>query len=460
MATSRLASLVGAGGASFVVQCCEVDPSVSPLCSCPLASPLLAARRVSHSQATSRTSPPQCITTGKVEHSRASTRRRAVRRPVVTCAVPGTSPPPYVESPPFTEDALDRAAALAQATLREMLSYLEDLGNTGGLEELTVQLAANAAISKRIDKLDGAFMLAIDTMLMQAERNNDPQSVAILLIVKQEVLAALAKSFPPNVQVLELLTRVPLKEVRKDLICLAAAGGGQYTGGEYETREDKLLVPAARIENVLRQTDDMVYDMEERAQVADRRLLARLVLIREELRAMMAGGIHDPRANTRVLGNLPQKEVEFLSALAAMRPGEQMSARIAKVLAGQDEGADKVTKFVPQAERAAAEYDIDEVRTRGLDDEELAEEDHALRMRIAGESGETRDGQVTTTLPVRPGQLLETLTKLTGSALSGYTAGGDAGLLMQMRHVRKVCLEELEDLAGWGKFEDASEYRP
>lgn len=52
---------------------------------------------------------------------------------------------------------------------------LEDLGNTGGLEELTVQLAANAAISKRIDKLDGAFMLAIDTMLMQAERNNDPQ---------------------------------------------------------------------------------------------------------------------------------------------------------------------------------------------------------------------------------------------------------------------------------------------
>lgn len=52
---------------------------------------------------------------------------------------------------------------------------------------------------------------------------------------------------------------MPLKEVRKDLICLAAAGGGQYTGGEYETREDKLLVPAARIEDVLRQTDDMVY---------------------------------------------------------------------------------------------------------------------------------------------------------------------------------------------------------
>jgi hypothetical protein len=52
---------------------------------------------------------------------------------------------------------------------------LEELGNTGGLEELTVQLAANAAINARIDKLDGAFMLAIDTMLMKAERQKDTQ---------------------------------------------------------------------------------------------------------------------------------------------------------------------------------------------------------------------------------------------------------------------------------------------
>lgn len=52
---------------------------------------------------------------------------------------------------------------------------MEELGNTGGLEELTVQLAANAAINARIDKLDGAFMLAIDTMLMKAERQKDTQ---------------------------------------------------------------------------------------------------------------------------------------------------------------------------------------------------------------------------------------------------------------------------------------------
>jgi hypothetical protein len=58
---------------------------------------------------------------------------------------------------------------------------------------------------------------------------------------------------------MELLTRVPLKEVRKDLVCLAAAGGGEYGGGDYRERDEKLLVPAAKIEDVLRQTDDIVY---------------------------------------------------------------------------------------------------------------------------------------------------------------------------------------------------------
>lgn len=126
--------------------------------------------------------------------------------------------------------------------------------------------------------------------------------------------------------------------------------------------------------------------------------------------------------------------MEFLGVLAAMRPGDQMAQRIAQVLGGENEGADKVSKFTPQAERGE-EYDIDQVKALGLDDEELADEEYELRMRMADAAGETRDGVITTTLPVRPGMLLETLTKLTGSALSDYSTGSDAGVLMQMRHV-------------------------
>lgn len=50
--------------------------------------------------------------------------------------------------------------------------------------------------------------------------------------------------------------------------------------------------------------------METRAVVPDRKLLARLVLIREEARNMMGGGILDER-NDRGFSTLPESEVSI-----------------------------------------------------------------------------------------------------------------------------------------------------
>lgn len=52
--------------------------------------------------------------------------------------------------------------------------------------------------------------------------------------------------------------------------------------------------------------------METRPVIPDRKLLARLVLIREEARNMMGGGILDER-NDRGLNTLPESEVCFSS---------------------------------------------------------------------------------------------------------------------------------------------------
>ena len=43
--------------------------------------------------------------------------------------------------------------------------------------------------------------------------------------------------------------------------------------------------------------------------VRDVRLLARLVLVREEAREMQGGGLHDPRNDIRGLRNVPEREV-------------------------------------------------------------------------------------------------------------------------------------------------------
>ena len=49
--------------------------------------------------------------------------------------------------------------------------------------------------------------------------------------------------------------------------------------------------------------------MEEKAKVEDRRLLARLVLVREEARSLLSGGIQDDRIEKNKLKNLPEPEV-------------------------------------------------------------------------------------------------------------------------------------------------------
>lgn len=54
--------------------------------------------------------------------------------------------------------------------------------------------------------------------------------------------------------------------------------------------------------------DSLTQTMESRPVVPDRKLLARLVLIREEARSMMGGGLLDER-NSRGLNTLPRSEV-------------------------------------------------------------------------------------------------------------------------------------------------------
>lgn len=49
--------------------------------------------------------------------------------------------------------------------------------------------------------------------------------------------------------------------------------------------------------------------MEEKARVEDRRLLSRLVLVREEARSLLSGGVQDERIEKNKLKNLPEPEV-------------------------------------------------------------------------------------------------------------------------------------------------------
>lgn len=68
---------------------------------------------------------------------------------------------------------------------------------------------------------------------------------------------------------------------------------------------------------IVNKSEEFSQTMETRPTVPDRKLLARLVLIREEARNMMGGGILDER-NDRGFSTLPESEVSKTNKLLCL----------------------------------------------------------------------------------------------------------------------------------------------
>ncbi|TKY68741.1 hypothetical protein E2542_SST05001 [Spatholobus suberectus] len=280
------------------------------------------------------------------------------------------------------------------SVLEEMITLLEDMNMDEEYEKVAVELAAQGVIGKRVDEMESDFMMALDYMIQLAEKDQDDKRKSLLEVIKETVLSHLTKKCPPHVQVIGLLCRTPKKESRHELLRRVAAGGGVFKG----ENELKIHIPGANLNDIANQADDMLEAMETRPVVPDRKLLARLVLIREEARDMMGGGILDER-NHRGFYTLPQPEVDFLAKLVALKPGKIVLDMIRNVMQGKDEGADNSSN---NDEDDATDREPVEFLGRPI---------------VTGQK----------TLPVRPGMFLETVSKV----LSGLYAGTDSGITAQ-----------------------------
>lgn len=310
---------------------------------------------------------------------------------------------------PSQYESLLKGGDQVTSVLEEMAKLLEDMNMDEASEEVAVQLAAQGVIGKRVDEMETGFMMALDYMIQIAEKDQDEKRKSLLEVIKETVLAHLTKKCPPQVQVVGLLCRTPGKESRHELLRRVAAGGGVFQSDN----GTKIHLPAANLNEIANQADDILETMETRPVVPDRKLLARLVLIREEARNMMGGGILDER-NDRGFTTLPQSEVNFLTKLVALRPGKTVREMIKNVMQGKDEGADD-------------------------GDEKIGSEG-----RIS--SGIARKGSVTGVkqLPVRPGMFLETVSKVLGGIYAGNVSGITA---QQLEWVHENTLQILQEIA-------------
>lgn len=308
-------------------------------------------------------------------------------------------------------EALLKGGEQVTSVLEEMAKLLEDDNMDEASEEMAVQLAAQGVIGKRVDQMESGFMMALDYMIQLAENDQDDKRKALLEVIKETVLSHLTKKCPSHVQVIGLLCRTPQKESRHELLRRVAAGGGAFKSDN----GTNVHLPGANLNDIANQADDLLETMETRPVVPDRKLLARLVLIREEARNMMGGGILDER-NDRGFNTLPESEVNFLTKLVALKPGKTVREMIKNVMQGKDEGAD--------------DSNTDETSTNG----------GRVSSGIAGR------GSVTgiKPLPVRPGMFLETVSKVLG----GIYAGNVPGITAQhLEWVHQNTLEVLQEIA-------------
>lgn len=310
--------------------------------------------------------------------------------------------------------ALMRGGEEVISVLKEITELLEDITQMGEQgEAVAVEMAATGAIGQRLDKLDESFLMALDYMIQQADR--DDKQRWLLEVIKDVVLAQLSQKFPSQVQIVGILCRTSDKDARQEVLRRCAGGGGtfdQVGGGKVE-------LPAVNLKEVGDQADEIIATMEEKAKVEDRRLLARLVLVREEARSLLSGGLQDERIEKNKLRNLPEPEVNFLTQIIAMKPGPELHKKMARVLGGEDEGADI----------------LDEEKAR-----QIARAQNVARSRII-----TKKELPPPVLPVRPGLFIETVNKVLGGMYVTNTAGGVT--VQHMEWIRKETLAILQEMA-------------
>lgn len=263
--------------------------------------------------------------------------------------------------------------------------------------------AVRKAIAVRMDSLDEAFLMTLGGFVRASAEDGDAAMHDRLALMHQEVVAEVRARLPPEVQLLDQLVGMQDSEDRAAIIRARIGGGPPGVGAGSQPPVDATRLDVA--------ASQFIEDMEDKTEVPDRRLLARVCLVREEVQnvarevAFEAGRAFSPTADrsAQLRGGVPRRAVAFLQAVMKVPSKEGRLAYLRKAFTSDWEGAAPV--------RAGA----------------------------ASEGDEKSDA-------VRPGRFLTAL----NATQAEMTADGKEvglGVLERLEDVRRETLEVLMDMA-------------
>lgn len=185
--------------------------------------------------------------------------------------------------------------------------------------DMSQQEAIRNAVVQRIEFLDANFLAALGAYIQVAQTNKEDVLADVLVTMREEVLRQVALRLPPAAQVLDLALKETDKDARVQIVKTALEGG-------------KDSVPGADMDSLWATTCQFVDDMEEQEIIADRKLLARLCLVKEELRWIDLEQNFMQQSDVVLFSraNVPQSCIAFLKEIVRVSADDQRIGLLTK----------------------------------------------------------------------------------------------------------------------------------
>ena len=346
--------------------------------------------------------------------------------------------------------------------------------------------AARGAVAEALATLPRRFPQVVLAALKTAEGAGPEQEgmVEVLGWVYEETMLQLRADLPAAVRLVDLLCTLPTPAERLRAMAEAVQGGRSAAAAE-RGGGAAAEVPPCHPTEVVGACRHLLADLEGAAEVADRVLLARVCLVREEAR-LFADRLSDEGTEVVVPGGrgtawpstLPQLECSFVAELLKTGRGERRGALLVQALSGD------LLEF-SAARRRLSEDDLERMAGGASGREHTGSHrkecgcpsEQACPPQCGGPSeggGEGAPGPGPQLLDaaqseasiqaVRPGRLLEALMALEGEALAGlqgaYQPGGAAGTpsvesARELTVLREEVLDALRGIANWKDAEES-----
>lgn len=202
---------------------------------------------------------------------------------------------------------------------------------TSGQMNITAQNTIRDAVRSRMDRFDQVTLSVLTSLVESTAAPDDAETHSLLIALRAEIVKQVGGTLPEELQTLNALAALTEQKERRELLSvristvsrvhpLALTDAGNPDVSRVQAKDEETLDSTGRA------AEQLINEMEELPAIPDVRLLARLVVVFEEVYAAMDGVRGGAAGELRTLRpNVPAAIATFVSQL--LKVGDPVARR-------------------------------------------------------------------------------------------------------------------------------------